>query len=146
MKTPKTIWVTQTNLGVWFDMTAVAVGKVLVERGLKDKTGATTKALIGGYAKEAVTGGGINFFLWNAGKIVAIIDLSLEGNKATHFIDRLVAQVGESVAEAQKHREEGNEFLAELFLDHADEGVPQGLIGLINERLGASANTLTVLE
>lgn len=144
--TQPTVWVTLTKLGGWFDMTAVAVGKVLVGRGLKDKAGATPKALIGGYAKEARTRGDIDFFLWDAGKVAAIIDLTLGGDKPTPFLDRLVAQVGESIAEAQKHRGEGNDFLAELILDRANEGVPPGLVRVINERLGESASTPAVLE
>ena len=144
--TQPAVWVTLTNLGGWFDMTAVAVGKVLVGRGLKDKAGATTKALFGGYAKEARTRGGVEFYLWDAGKVAAIIDLSLDGDKPTPFLDRLVAQVGESIAEARKHWGEGNDFLAELFLDRANEGVPPGLIEIINERLGASASTPAALE
>ena len=140
------VWTTLTKLGEWFDMTAVAAGKVLVKRGLKDKAGATTKALIGGYAKEARTKGGVNFFLWEARKVAVIIDLSLDGDKPTPFLDRLVAQVGESIAEAQKHRGEGNEFLAEMILDRANEGVPPGLVRVINERLGESASIPAVLE
>lgn len=47
------LWKNQTELGKKFGLSAIAVGKILTERGLKDGKAATKKALDEGYATYA---------------------------------------------------------------------------------------------
>lgn len=86
-------FVTQSKVGEWFGLSPVAVGKVLIAHGLKDRHGATEKALLGGYAREARTGTGVTFFVWDAHRVSIILDEAIGGTRPTPFIDDLVAQV-----------------------------------------------------
>ena len=130
--------VTQSKLGEWFGLSPVAVGRVLIAEGLKDRAGATEKALLGGFAKEARTKSGVTFFVWDAHKVSLILDEVIGGSWPTPFIDGLVAKVGEAVGEAEKHRADDNDFIADVILEHAFEGVPPGLSGLIRHRLAVA--------
>lgn len=127
--------VTQSQLGEWFGISPIAVGKVLIAHGLKQGAGATEVALLGGFAKEACTRTGVTFFVWDACKVCTILDDAIGGTRPTPFIDDLVAQVGEAIAEAEGHRAKGDDFLADMILENACEGVPTGLVGLIQGRL-----------
>lgn len=129
------IFVTQSTLGQWFGLTPVAVGKVLANHGLKNRFGATEKALLDGFAREARTKTGITFFVWNAEKVSVIIDEVLGNTTPTPYIDALVGQVGEALVEAERQRATGNDFFADLILEAAFQDIPSGLVGLIRERL-----------
>jgi hypothetical protein len=132
-------YVTQSRLGSWFGISSIKVGKILAMNGLKDGHGATRMAVAGGYAKEAQTKEKIPFWVWDATKVSLILDAAL-GDVGTPFIDELVAQAGEALAEAQGLREAGNEFVAELIEDQALAGVPPGLIVLLRRRLSQETN------
>ena len=66
------IWSNQTDLGKRFGLSAIAVGKLLVEEGLKDQKTklATEKALNEGYAKSTPLKDGTPYFMWNIEKSV----------------------------------------------------------------------------
>ncbi|WP_337173519.1 hypothetical protein [Paludisphaera sp.] len=127
-------YVTQSRLGSWFGISSIKVGKILVMNGLKDCHGATRMAVAGGYAKEAQTKEKLPFWVWDATRVSLILDEAL-GGVGTSFIDELVVQVGEALAEAHGLREGGNDFVAELIEDQALAGVPPGLVGLLRGRL-----------
>ena len=59
------IWSNQTDLGKRFGLSAIAVGKLLVEEGLKDQKTklATEKALNEGYAKSTPLKDGTPYFM-----------------------------------------------------------------------------------
>lgn len=67
----KKTWATQTDIGHHFKLSAVAVGKLLSEAGLRD--GATReptlRALNEGFAKSTPMRNGRAFFMWNRTKI-----------------------------------------------------------------------------
>jgi len=128
-------YVVQTTLGGWFGLSPQAVGKILAARGLKDRNGATQEAILGGYAREASTRDGIAFWTWDAHKVTPIIDKAIGGSAPTPYIDTLVRQVGETLAEAETQQAAGSDFVADLITQSAYEGVPPGLIGLIKHRL-----------
>ena len=134
-----TSYVTQSRLGSWFGISSIKVGKILTMNGLKDGHGATRMAVAGGYAKEAQTKEKIPFWVWDATRASLIIDEAL-GGVGTAFIDDLVVQVGEALAESQGLREGGDEFVAELIEDQALAGVPPGLVGLLRRRLSQETN------
>lgn len=70
------IWSNQTNLGKRFGLSAIAVGKLFVEVGLKDsKTKlATKKAIDEGYAKDTPLKDGTPYFMWNIEKVRPLIE------------------------------------------------------------------------
>ena len=130
--------VTQTKVGEWFGLSAIKVGRILTAHGLKDRNGPTRLAVEGGYAKSITTRDQLTFWVWDARKTAQILDQEL-ADCETPYIDQLVAQVGDSLAEARRHRSEGNDLLAELILEQTYDGVPPPLIGLIKDRLGGAA-------
>ena len=73
----------QTEIGKIFGISAIAVGKILTNFGLKDNQGATEKALKEKYAIAVESKKGFEFFLWDDKKLGHIISklhnkLSLE--------------------------------------------------------------------
>ena len=128
-------YVTQSSIGEWFGISSIKVGKILIAHGLKDRNGATQEAVRGGLAKQAVTKDGRPFWTWEATRVSKIIDKAL-GDVETPYIKKVMVQVDEALREAERHRIEGCDFLADLILEGAYEGIPTGLIGLIRGRLG----------
>ncbi len=59
------VWVSQTELGQEFGLSAVAVGKHLAALGLKDGSDASGTALANGFAVAAPLRNGIKNFRWN---------------------------------------------------------------------------------
>jgi hypothetical protein len=66
-------WKNQTDLGKRFGLSAIAVGKILSEKGLKTGRDATQKALDEGYATSTPLKDGTPFYLWNTSKVSGII-------------------------------------------------------------------------
>ena len=69
------IWSNQTDLGKKFGLSAIAVGKILIEHGLKDLQTkyATEKALTSGYAKSTPLKKGTPYFMWNYQMVKSLI-------------------------------------------------------------------------
>jgi hypothetical protein len=69
------LWSNQTELGKRFGISAIAVGKLLIDAGLKDPTTklATAKALEGEYAKATPLKDGTPYFMWSIGKVRMLI-------------------------------------------------------------------------
>lgn len=68
------IWKNQTEIGLIFGMRPISVGKKLIELGLKDKSGATQKALDEGFAKFTPLADKTPFFMWNVEKVTEVFD------------------------------------------------------------------------
>ncbi len=68
------LWVNQTELGKHFGMSAIAVGRKLVELGLRaaDKE-PTDKAKAEGYCRFTPMKDGTPFYLWNKEKVAALM-------------------------------------------------------------------------
>lgn len=66
-------WSSQTQLGILFAMSSVAVGKKLTELGLKgvDKK-PTEKAIASGYCRTTTLKGGTPFYLWHRQDVAAL--------------------------------------------------------------------------
>ena len=127
-------FVTQSKVGEWFGISALKVGKILVAHGLKDRSVATEKAIVGGIAKQVTMKNGTPIWIWESGRISRLIDDAL-GDVEKPFIEKLTAQVGEALHEEKCLRNEGSDFVADLLLEQTFVGVPSGLIGLIRDRL-----------
>ena len=69
------VWKSQTDLGKKSGASAVAVGKILIENGLKDPVTkqATQKALDEGYAVSTPMRNGKPHYMWNAQKVKPMI-------------------------------------------------------------------------
>jgi hypothetical protein len=76
------IWATQTNLGLYFQMSARAIGQKLVELGLRQYDEAksayvpTEKALTEGYCKSTPLKDGTPFYMWHREKVEALLTAS----------------------------------------------------------------------
>lgn len=69
------IWANQTEIGRQYGLSSIAVGKLLMEHGLRDRTtkAATPDALNNGIAQFTPLADGTPFFMWNREKIGQII-------------------------------------------------------------------------
>ena len=73
------IWISRTELGREFDLSAVAVGKHLVELGLKDGRDASEVALSEGFAVSALLANGTPNYRWRKQRCVQVlVDVGLE--------------------------------------------------------------------
>lgn len=67
------IWMNQTELGRYFGISAVAVGKKLVEVGLRSgQKEPTEKAIAEGYCRFTPMKDGTPFYLWNKEKVAPL--------------------------------------------------------------------------
>jgi len=73
-------WSNQTDLGRKFGLSAIEIGKLLIDHELKDSAtkAATIKAIEGGFAKSTPLRDGTPFFMWNVQKIEKIISQTHE--------------------------------------------------------------------
>ena len=121
------IWSNQTNLGKKFGLSAIAVGKLLIEAGLKDPTTklATEKALKEGYAKSTPLKDGTLYFMWNIDKVRPLI---AKDHEPISKVDYWVNDVLATYKEAQELDDAGNEKIAQFMCDEAFEDVPKDII------------------
>jgi hypothetical protein len=119
------IWSSQTDLGKKFGLSAIAVGKLLIEAGLKDAVtkSATEKALKDGYAKSTPLKDGTPYFMWNIEKVRPLI---AKDHQPLSTIEYWVREVLDIYKEAQKSDDEGNKF-AYLMLDGMYDDVPKDI-------------------
>ena len=117
-------WINQTDLGKKFGLTAVDVGKILIENELKDpKSGqATLKAIEGGYAKSTPLKNGTPFFMWH---LLKTKDLIRKMHLPLSEVDYWVNEVKKNLSEAEGLMEKGQDKLACMIMDCAYEEVPQ---------------------
>ena len=77
-------WVSQTDIGHYYGLYAIKVGRVLTELGLKDKAGATQRAIDDGFAVSAPLADGTQHWRWRKSKVLRAFD--------EHGIDRVSKQ------------------------------------------------------
>jgi hypothetical protein len=128
------IWVNQTELGKKFGLSAVSVGKILIEHELKDsKTGqATQKAIEGGYAKSTPLKNGTPFFMWHLQKTK---DLVSKKHVPLSEVDYWVNEVKKNLSEAERLLVEGQDKLSYLIMDHVYEEVPQKIRAAVKSKI-----------
>ena len=70
----KDVWCNQTDIGKLFGLSAIKVGNLLIEHGLKDSITkkATEKAIQDGFAKETPLKDGTYFCMWNKHQIKSV--------------------------------------------------------------------------
>lgn len=118
------IWSNQTNLGKSFGLSAIEIGKILKEHGLKDlETGkATQKALDYGYAKQTPLKNGTMFFMWHIQKVKQLIS---DTHEVLSKIDYWTNQVKEIFKEAERLLNKGEDKMAYIMSDFAYDNVPK---------------------
>ena len=119
MKKKKINWVNQTEVGRRFGLSAVKLGKILVEKGLKDSNGATQKALKEEYAKKVFLKDGTKFYLWNDKKVRNVVDL-----KEVDQIEYWLLKIKPIYNEADKCLEDGRDKEAQLIEETMFSDVP----------------------
>jgi hypothetical protein len=119
------MWSNQTKLGKSFGLSAIAIGKLLVEEGLKDsKTKlATEKAISEGYAKSTPLKDGTPYFMWNIEKVRPLIT---KDHKPLSKVEYWVNDVRETVRESERLDREGHK-LAYIIYDSAYDDVPENI-------------------
>lgn len=128
------IWSNQTNLGKKFNISSIAVGKLLIEAGLKDPDTklATKKALDEGFAKSTPLKDGTPYFMWNVDKVRPVIS---EKYKPLDAIDYWVNEVKRIYREAQKLSDEGEDKMGYMLADTAYDDVPQSIKELVRKKV-----------
>jgi hypothetical protein len=120
------IWSNQTNLGKHFGLSAIAVGKVLIEHGLKDPETklATEKALSEGFARSTPLKSGIPYFMWNIEKISSLLS---KDHEKLSGVEYYATEVRKILCDAQSELEHGNDKIGYLMADTAFDNVPKNL-------------------
>ncbi len=117
------IWKSQTDIGKLYSLSAIALGKILLKHGLKDKHSkeATKKAVTEGYAILTPLKNGQIFYMWNLKKIIPLIE---QDHRRLSPIEYWVEQVKRIIKEANKELDNGNDKISRLMFDTAYEEVP----------------------
>lgn len=120
------LWSSQTNLGKKFGLSAIAIGQLLINDGLKDpKTKlATEKAISGGYAKSTPLKDGTPYFMWNIEKVRPLIE---KNHQPLSNIECWVNEVRKTIREAEQLDREGKDKLAYMIYDSAYDNVPKNI-------------------
>ncbi|MEK7435117.1 MAG: hypothetical protein AABZ74_18445 [Cyanobacteriota bacterium] len=134
----KKIWVTQTQMGLYFGLSAIAIGKKLIELGLKDSKRPTKKAFDENLAKVFFYKPKIESFLWDKEiinlikKITPLVNIK---TKKDVEIDKYVKKAIKQCAEAEilnlKAIELDDSFLEEesrYLFETAFDDVPDNLM------------------
>jgi hypothetical protein len=133
------IWTNQTELGEQFGLSAINIGKILIEHGLKDPQSnqATSRAIQEGFAKSTPLKNGTSFFMWHRQKVKGLIS---QKHVSLNAVDFWVHKVRNCILEANKLWEEGQDKMASLIMDCAYEEVPKN----IRKEVEAKVETLTI--
>lgn len=67
-------WVSQTEIGHKYGLSAIKVGRVLTELGLKDKAGATQRAIDDGFAVSTPLADGTQHWRWHKARVTRAFD------------------------------------------------------------------------
>ena len=121
-------WVNQTTLGKHFDISAVAVGKLLKEFGLRHEDGMPTEAALDGeFCIPTPLADGTPFFMWNKNKVMEL----LKENGQTpldpqEFRAReLAEELGDKLEKLQKEADRINEMMQDFNSRVMDESVKE---------------------
>ena len=98
----KDIWMNQTEIGKYFNVSSIEIGKKLIESGLRDpKTKkATERALKEEFATETPLKDGTYFCMWNKNKIISLFSHSM----------KVIPEEQRYINEAIKYKEEIDEL------------------------------------
>jgi hypothetical protein len=123
---PQVNWSNQTEIGKRFGLSAVKVGNILVENGLKDPEtrAATKKALSEGWAKSTPLKDGTPFWMWDSGRVKDLIGQDHQKIRSVEFYANEVRAI---LREAEELSEEGQDKLGWMMADYAYDEVPKDI-------------------
>lgn len=119
-------WASQTDLGKRFGMSAIAVGKVLIDNGLKDPATkrATETALRDGWCVSTPLKTGEPHYMWHIDKVKQLLSKDHTPlSKAEQMANDLVA----TIKSAEQDIDEGDDKIGYLALECAFDEVPRDL-------------------
>jgi len=133
-------WGSQTDIGKKFGLSGIAVGKVLIEHGLKDQQSkeATQEALDGGFAKSTPLSDGTPFFMWSREKVG---DLLRRSHHPLSYVDRWVHDVRRGIARAKRLEKQEGCTAAEWYLDHLVDEIPEKIRDEVLRRVESSSGS-----
>lgn len=118
------MWTNQTELGKRFGISAIKVGKILIQHGLKDPNtkDATKKALEEQYAQFTPLKDGTHHYLWNIQKLQTLLgETQVPLDEVAYWVN----EVKRILKEADRLAEEGQDKLAYLAYDFVYDEVPK---------------------
>lgn len=128
------IWVNQGTLGRAFNLSAVAIGKKLKELGLREADGTpTAKALSEGYCRATPLKDGAPFFMWHQTKVKNLLQSG--GLQSLSEQEMRCKELAESVIEAKRLFDQGQDKVAYMIQDEVYDQVKPGDIPVINRFL-----------
>lgn len=135
------IWSNQTEIGKKFGISAIAVGKLLMEVGLKDHTtkSASQKALDEGYAKSTPLKDGTPYFMWNIDKVRSLI---AKDHQPLSKVNYWVKEVEKMLKQAEKMCNEGNDKIGFMLADSVYDDVPKDIKQEVMAKVEQTANEL----
>lgn len=137
------IWVNQTTLGQRFNLSAVAIGKKLKELGLREANGQpSTKAIEEGFCKATPLKDGTPFFMWHKAKVASL--LQSDGLKSLTEQEMRCKELAESLIEANRLSEQGNDKIGYMLEDEVYEQISPKDIPVINRFLKELGSSLEI--
>ena len=121
------VWGSQTDIGKRFGISAIKVGKILVQHDLKDQETkhATPKALNEGYAKSTPLKNGTPHYMWNLQKVSKILRKQYTPLSQVEY---WINEVKVALYKANQSLEIAEDKLAYLMYDAIYEEVPKNRI------------------
>ena len=126
------VWVTQTELGKVFGISARKVGIELESSGYKDKEGGTEKARKEDMVYRVESKDGRVFWMWNKQKCIEL--LSKKYNKLD-FVDMWVNEIKLRLGQIEKLEESGEFKVADLSRECLFDDIPRQLKQKVIDRL-----------
>jgi hypothetical protein len=116
----------QTNIGKQYGISAIKLGQILIENGLKDPITkqASKKALDEGFAVATPLKDGTLFYMWNVFKLQPLISVKYEKLPKEQYH---IEQVKSIIRQASDLYNEGQDKLADLLYDDRYAEVPTNL-------------------
>lgn len=134
------LWINQTRLGEHFGLSAIAIGKKLLELGLRgpDKK-PTERALADGFCRPAPLKDGTPFFLWNKRQVSEL--LRAQGAVELSDADREAFEWAKAIVELEKQPDDG---LAHKMFDLLLDDIPPRQYPAVNAHLKRLGSEVTL--
>lgn len=136
------VWATQTQLGQEFNLSAVAIGKRLVQWGLRGEDKRPTEGAIrDGFCHAAPLRDGQEFYLWHRERIRAL--LQAEGLAPLTRDEQEAREIAQSIVHCERHPEDP---LADKMIRLTLDDTPRRLFPLVNRFLAEAGSTTRLSE
>lgn len=129
-------WSNQTDLGRKFGLSAIEIGKLLVEHGLKDPISKmpTPKAFSDGFTRSTPLKDGTSFFMWDVKKVEPILS---QTHEKLSRIDRYAIDACKLMKDIDAMFARGEDKMACLTQDCLFTDVPSGMREEVKKRAEA---------